>query len=111
MCQAAHRQMVAQGGGKIVNIGSLTGLQPVPLRGVYSATKAAVQRLTDAMRIELGPLGVQLCYVAPGFIDTHARDNARSNCAPPAGGLFGGWLAVLEDATRARLAKAVPVDA
>jgi short-subunit dehydrogenase len=66
MCQACYKQMVAQGGGKIVNIGSLTGLQPVPLRGVYSATKAAVQRLTDAMRIELGPLGVQVARRCSG---------------------------------------------
>ncbi|KAI8473067.1 MAG: hypothetical protein J3K34DRAFT_412094 [Monoraphidium minutum] len=110
MCQAVHRQMVAQGGGKIVNVGSLTGLQPVPLRGIYSATKAAVQRLSDALRIELAPFGVQVMLVAPGFIDTKARDNARSNCAPPEGGLWGRWLAVLERVMAKRLAKAVPVD-
>lgn len=89
MCQAAHRHMVAQGGGKIVNIGSLTGLQPVPLRGVYSATKAAVLRLSDALRIELAPLGVQVAYVAPGFIATHARTTAEVRGR---GGWLGGWM-------------------
>ncbi|GBF97696.1 NADPH-dependent 1-acyldihydroxyacetone phosphate reductase-like [Raphidocelis subcapitata] len=111
MCQAAHRPMVAQGGGKIINIASLTGLQPVPLRGIYSSTKAAVVRLSDALRIELRPLGVQVACVCPGFINTRARDNARSNCAPPTGGLWGGWLAALERTMAARLARAVPVDA
>lgn len=110
MCQAAHRQMVAQGSGKIVNIGSLTGLQPVPLRGIYSATKAAVQRLSDAMRIELAPFGVQVMLVAPGFIDTKARENAKTTCAPPTGGLWGSWLEVLERVMWKRLSKAVPVD-
>ncbi|KIZ07580.1 hypothetical protein MNEG_0372 [Monoraphidium neglectum] len=110
MCQAVHRQMVAQGSGKIVNIGSLTGLQPVPLRGVYSATKAAVQRLSGALRIELGPFGVQVMLVSPGFIDTKARETAKSNAALTTGGLWGGWLAVLERVMAKRLSKAVPVD-
>lgn len=52
----------------------------MPLRGVYSATKAAVQRLTDAMRIELAPFGVQVgkqrgCAVTQ-FVS--ARDATRS---------------------------------
>jgi short-subunit dehydrogenase len=77
MCQAAHRAMVVQGGGKVVNISSLTGLQPVPLRGIYSSTKGAVVRLSDALRIELRPFGVQVACVCPGFINTEIRSNAR----------------------------------
>jgi short-subunit dehydrogenase len=52
--------MARAGSGRIVNIGSLTGFTPVPLRGIYSATKGAVMRLSDALRLELGMLGIQV---------------------------------------------------
>ena len=50
---------------------SLCPLAPI------SATKGAVLRLSEALRIEMAPLGVQVCVVSPGFINTHARENAR----------------------------------
>lgn len=46
-------------------------------RGIYSASKAAVMRLSDALRLECRPLGISLMVVAPGFIDTRARDTAK----------------------------------
>ena len=93
MARAAHAEMAARGGGgKIVNVGSLTGLQPVPFRGVYSATKAALLRLSDAMRIELAPVGVQVCYVAPGFIDTRARVTARVRGGQRDAGIRGSGM-------------------
>lgn len=58
--QAVAPHMVRAGSGRIINIGSLTGFTPVPLRGIYSATKAAVMRLSDALRLELGLFGVQV---------------------------------------------------
>jgi short-subunit dehydrogenase len=63
--KAAIPHMAQQGGGRIVNIGSLTGFIPVPLRGIYSATKGAVLRLTDALRVELKPLGIQVGQALP----------------------------------------------
>jgi short-subunit dehydrogenase len=60
LLQAVTPHMAAAGTGRIINIGSLTGFTPVPLRGIYSATKGAVLRLSDALRIELGMLGVQV---------------------------------------------------
>jgi short-subunit dehydrogenase len=60
LLQAVTPHMVAAGRGRIINIGSLTGFTPVPLRGIYSATKGAVLRLSDALRIELGMIGVQV---------------------------------------------------
>lgn len=77
--------MVRQGSGRIINIGSLTGFTPVPLRGIYSATKAAVMRLTDALRLELRECGVQVMLVAPGFIKSNARDAAHVSAAAARG--------------------------
>jgi NAD(P)-dependent dehydrogenase (short-subunit alcohol dehydrogenase family) len=58
------------GGGAIINIASLAGLVAFPLLGAYSATKAAVVRLTEAMALELRDLGVRANAICPGFIDT-----------------------------------------
>ena len=48
--------MRAQGSGRIVNVGSLAGIVASPFRGIYSATKAAVEAITDAMYYELHPI-------------------------------------------------------
>lgn len=58
--QAVTPHMVHECAGRIINIGSLTGFTPVPLRGIYSATKAAVMRISDALRVELRDKGVQV---------------------------------------------------
>jgi len=58
------------GGGAIVNVASLAGVVGFPLLGVYSATKAAVVRMTEVMALELRPYGVRANAICPGFIDT-----------------------------------------
>lgn len=70
-CQCAARVMVEQGGGAIVNIGSLAGHTgggggTVP----YAAAKAAVHTFTRGLAKELGPKNVRVNAVAPGMIDT-----------------------------------------
>lgn len=46
-------------------------------RGVYAASKAAVMRLTDSMRLECAPLGIKVMLVSPGFVSTNARSKAK----------------------------------
>ncbi|WIA36243.1 hypothetical protein OEZ86_007575 [Tetradesmus obliquus] len=109
MVQAVTPHMAAAGSGRIINIGSLTGFTPVPLRGIYSATKGAVMRLSDALRIELGMLGVQVMLVAPGFIQSNARLTAKDTAQSYSrSSLWGNWLEVLEAAMAKLLVKAVP---
>ncbi|KAF6266073.1 hypothetical protein COO60DRAFT_1697448 [Scenedesmus sp. NREL 46B-D3] len=109
MVQVVTPFMAAAGSGRIINIGSLTGFTPVPLRGVYGATKAAVMRLSDALRIELGLLGVQVMLVAHGFIQSNARVTAKDAALTySSSSLWGNWLDVLEAATAKLLVKAVP---
>ncbi|MBI5503010.1 MAG: SDR family oxidoreductase [Deltaproteobacteria bacterium] len=62
--------MRRRGEGCVVNVSSVVGLLTVPLQGVYCATKHAVEALTDAMRMELGPFGVRVVLVEPGSIRT-----------------------------------------
>ncbi|MFN8026583.1 MAG: SDR family oxidoreductase [Acidimicrobiia bacterium] len=67
---AAGRQMVKQGSGSIVNIASAGGDMPSPNIAIYGLTKAAVMHLTKTAAVELGPSGVRVNAIAPGFIDT-----------------------------------------
>jgi short-subunit dehydrogenase len=75
---AVTPQMRAQGGGRIVNVGSVAALVPAPLAIPYAATKVGMHVATDALRLELGRFGITLSLVIPGFVDTAVFDNARS---------------------------------
>lgn len=67
--------MRAQRSGRIVNVGSLAGIIASPFRGIYSATKAAVEAITDATYYELHPFGIHVCVIEPGFFETAIGDN------------------------------------
>lgn len=78
--QRAARHMVQQGGGVIVNIGSVGGLVAQYTGTPYSTSKSALLGLTRGIALELGEHGVRAVYVAPGDIDTGL---ARSDYAAP----------------------------
>ena len=62
--------MQARGGGKIINMASVAGLEPEPMMGVYSVSKAAVLMLTKVLAAELAPFNIQVNAIAPGFVKT-----------------------------------------
>lgn len=62
--------MRSRGHGRVVNISSGMGRQSLPLHGAYNASKYAVEALSDAMRMELAPFGVQVVLVEPGTISS-----------------------------------------
>lgn len=63
-------QMLKQGGGSIVNLASIAGLNGVPMTGTYVATKHAVVGLTKASAIDHAAQGIRINAVAPGAIRT-----------------------------------------
>jgi len=69
MSRTVARRMVERGSGTIVNITSLNAVAPSPDAGAYPASKAAVALLTEHLALALGPRGVRVNAVAPGFID------------------------------------------
>jgi NADP-dependent 3-hydroxy acid dehydrogenase YdfG len=82
--QAVAPVMRRQGSGRIVNVGSLAGKLGGPANGTYAATKHAVEALSDALRWELEPFGIQVILVRPGAIRSEfERAVARES---------GGWL-------------------
>ena len=70
LCQLVLPIMRAQGGGRIVNIGSMGGRFGEPFAGWYHAAKYAVEGLSDCLRIEAAPFGVRVILVEPGTIRT-----------------------------------------
>lgn len=66
----AGRMVAAGNGGRICNVSSQAGKRAFPMIGAYSAAKAAVISLTQAMAIELGPAGISVNAVCPGTVDT-----------------------------------------
>ena len=74
-CQAAVPHMLKQGGGDIVTISSLAGRKGGPQTNAYSASKHAVNSMTDAMRQELGGRNIRVCTLMPGATTTEVGDN------------------------------------
>jgi len=79
MIRAVAPQMRKQRAGRIINISSIAGKLSTPVNGTYSATKFAVEALSDALRVELEPFGIQVIVVEPGSIKTHFGDTAHSH--------------------------------
>lgn len=67
-----------QGHGRIVNISSVVGRFALPYMGAYSASKFALEALTDVLRIELADTGIYVSLVEPGGIKTNFSKNALS---------------------------------
>jgi NAD(P)-dependent dehydrogenase (short-subunit alcohol dehydrogenase family) len=76
VCRATLPPMREQGGGLIVNIGSIGGLAGLPFQAAYSASKFGLEGLTESLRLEVRPFGIRVVIIEPGNIDTEAT--ARS---------------------------------
>src|SRR5690554_1269662 len=74
MIQAVLPQMRAAGQGLIINLTSLAGKFVIPFQVHYSASKYALEALTEGLRQELRPFGIKVTAVAPGDIKTRFND-------------------------------------
>ena len=88
-------KMAAQGGGRILQVGSTAGFMPGPLQAVYFATKAFVNSFSQALDHELRDQGVTCTVLAPGYVETEFADRAD----------LGGTDLVKDGATAASVAK------
>lgn len=74
-CRAAIPSMRAQGGGWIVNISSIAGEFGLPFRGVYCASKSALDLFSETLRMELKPANIRVSIVQPGDVRTNINSN------------------------------------
>ncbi|OOV26480.1 short-chain dehydrogenase/reductase [Flavobacterium sp. LM5] len=69
--KAVLTQMRSQGSGLIINVTSIAGYMGLPYRSVYSASKGALELITEALRMEVKSFGITITNVAPGDFATN----------------------------------------
>ncbi|MDQ5858892.1 MAG: SDR family oxidoreductase [Acidobacteriota bacterium] len=73
--------MRAARGGTVVNVSSVAGRVAIPFAGPYSASKHALEAISDALRVEVSPWGIRVVLVEPGPISTRFGDRTRQATA------------------------------
>src|ERR1043165_3578127 len=79
--------------GRIINVSSVGGRITLPYFGVYNSTKYAVESLSDALRYELRPFGIDVALIEPGVIRTNFEATAVSGLDGFAATPYGRALA------------------
>jgi NADP-dependent 3-hydroxy acid dehydrogenase YdfG len=70
-------RMREQGHGTIAVTGSLAADRPLPRSAAYCASKTAVRALVESLRFDACRLGIKLCLIEPGFVETEEADSSR----------------------------------
>jgi NAD(P)-dependent dehydrogenase (short-subunit alcohol dehydrogenase family) len=77
LCRAVLPGMRERGHGRVVTVSSIFGRTVLPGMGVYSASKFGVEALSDALRQELAPTGVDVTVVEPAWVETAFAERAQ----------------------------------
>jgi NAD(P)-dependent dehydrogenase (short-subunit alcohol dehydrogenase family) len=93
MCQLVLPRMREQRWGRIVNVSSMGGRLTFPGGGHYHASKYAVEAISDALRFEVKPFGVDVVIIEPGIILTGFGEHARPG--PAADGPYADFEAAV----------------
>lgn len=76
VAQAVVPVMARRGWGRIANVGSMVGVVPTPFAGAYCATKAALHALSEVLRMEVEPFGIEVLVVQPGAVRSDVANKA-----------------------------------
>ena len=114
----AFLPLLRQAQGRIVNMGSIAGRGTIPMMGPYSASKFAMEALTNALRLELYPWGIHVSIIEPGAIATPIWDKSLNTALDvekdmPAGAklLYEKAAHQVREAVQEAAQRAIPVDA
>jgi NAD(P)-dependent dehydrogenase (short-subunit alcohol dehydrogenase family) len=77
VCQAALPALRTSGGGHIINISSLGGVVGLPFAGLYSASKFALEGMSESLRLETRPFGIRVVLIEPGDFRTQIMARRR----------------------------------
>ena len=88
LTQKAWQHMIRSGGGTIVNISSMSAIDPFPGFSLYGASKAWMDLMTQALAAEGEPHGIRICSIRPGAVETPLLrglfpDFPSDQCVPP----------------------------
>ena len=78
MIKAVAPLMRGNKSGLVINIGSIVGRSSIPVNGLYSSTKYAVEALSDALRLEMAAFGIRVVLIEPGHIETSFHDTVNA---------------------------------
>jgi NAD(P)-dependent dehydrogenase (short-subunit alcohol dehydrogenase family) len=113
----AFLPLLRRGRGRIVNVGSISGRMATPALGAYSASKFALGALTDSLRVEVQPWGIDVALVEPGPVATPiwqkgraSADARRAELTADAGALYGDTIAAIERVVARSEREAVPAE-
>ena len=87
-----------RGRAVVVNVGSIVGILTTPFAGAYCSSKAALHSLSDALRMELAPFGIQVVMIQPGGVRSAFGDHAEEALRLPEDSVYRP----VEDRIRAR---------
>lgn len=107
LAQAVVPHMPRHSGAVIVNIGSISATVSTPFAGAYCASKAAIQRASDALRMELKPLGIHVMTVQAGAIASQFAHNAHQ-ALPKQSGLYHSVAEQIQNRANASQANPTP---
>ncbi len=109
--------LLRRGCGRIVNMSSIAGVAATPFLGWYGASKFALEALTDALRLELRPWGIEVSSVEPGAIATPiwarsatTADDLTRAADPKTLALYQEPLARMREVVRKAAARAIPAE-
>jgi len=91
------QQMIEKNEGHIINLGSIAGKQVSMNSTVYSATKAAVERLSDGLRLELVKTNIKVTCINPGMVKTNFMENKFSGDKVRAESVYEGVTYLLPE--------------
>lgn len=108
--QAVVPHMMANRHGRIVNVGSISGILTTPFAGAYCASKAALHSVSEALRMEVAPFGIDVIIVQPGGVRSRFGENASSHLAVREGSVYRSIEAHINRRAMASQVNATPAE-